>query len=65
MIFYDEENDIYYIDFEIIKVNISDVVICDEQNKVVYEEDVFDLFVNIIYELDMKVYKVGKYWIEF
>ncbi|NRB51769.1 MAG: hypothetical protein HRU41_29120 [Saprospiraceae bacterium] len=63
-IFHDDENDIYYIDFETIKVNISDVVIRDESNKIIYEEDVFDLPVNTIYELDMKAYKAGKYRIE-
>lgn len=63
-IFHDAENNFYYIDFEMIKVNISDVVIRDEKNKVIFEEDVFDLPVNTIYELDMNAFKAGKYRIE-
>ncbi len=63
-IFHDEENNFYYIDFETFKVNISDIVIKDEANKVVFEEDVFDLPVNTIYELDMNNFKAGKYGIE-
>ncbi len=63
-IFHDEENNFYYIDFETFKVNISDIVIKDEANKVVFEEDVFDLPVNTIYELDMNNFKAGKYRIE-
>lgn len=63
-IFHDEENNFYYIDFETFKVNISDIVIKDEANKVVFEEDVFDLPVNTIYELDMNNFKAGKYCIE-
>lgn len=63
-IFHDEENNFYYIDFETFKVNISDIVIKDEANKIVFEEDVFDLPVNTIYELDMNNFKAGKYRIE-
>ena len=63
-IFHDEENNFYYIDFETFKVNISDIVIKDEANKVVFEEDVFDLPVNTIYELDMNNFEAGKYRIE-
>ena len=63
-IFHDAETNLYYIDFETIKVNISDVVIRDEENKVIFEDDVFDLPVNTIYELDMNAFKAGKYRIE-
>lgn len=63
-IFHDTETNLYYIDFEMIKVNISDVVIRDEENKVIFEEDVFDLPVNTIYELDMNAFEAGKYRIE-
>lgn len=63
-IFHDEENNFYYIDFETFKVNISDIVIKDQANKIVFEEDVFDLPVNTIYELDMNNFKAGKYRIE-
>lgn len=63
-IFHDSETNLYYIDFEMIKVNISDVVIRDEKNQVIFEDDVFDLPVNTIYELDMNAFQAGKYRVE-
>ncbi|MEZ5043782.1 MAG: hypothetical protein R2828_28045 [Saprospiraceae bacterium] len=63
-IFRDEENELYYIDFEAIKVNISNVVVKDEQQNILFQDDVFDLPVNTIYELDLSAFQAGKYRIE-
>lgn len=63
-IFRDEENELYYIDFEAIKVNISNVVVKDEQQNILFQDDVFDLPVNTIYELDLSTFQAGKYRIE-
>ena len=63
-IFADEENKIYYIDFENLSVNLSDIILKDNRGKVLIKEDVFDLPVNSIYELDLGKYAKGKYLIE-
>lgn len=63
-IYNDEENNIYYIDFETIAFNLSEVVVLDEQDQVVFQEEVFDLPVNTIYELDFKPFGTGKFKIE-
>lgn len=63
-IYNDEENNVYFIDFEKINFNLSEIVVLDAANKVVFKEDVFDLPVNTIYELDFKPYQKGNYKIE-
>ena len=60
----DEENHVYYIDFESLKINLSDIVVKNEDGKVVLKEDVFDLPVNTIYEIDYSDFKSGKYELE-
>ncbi len=60
----DEENQLYYIDFESLSVNISDVLVKDASGKVLIQEKVFDLPVNTIYELDFSAYAPGNYTIE-
>ncbi len=60
----DEENKLYYIDFELLSVNVSDIVVKDSSGKVLIQEKVFDLPVNTIYELDFSAYAPGNYMIE-
>jgi hypothetical protein len=60
----DEENQIYYIDFEKITFNLNEIVVFDDQQNVVFKEEVFDLPVNTIYELDLKPYGKGEFFIE-
>ncbi|HMQ64315.1 MAG TPA: hypothetical protein PKE06_26770 [Flavilitoribacter sp.] len=63
-IYADETNRVYYIDFESLRVNISDVILKNAAGDVVFKEKVFDLPVNTIYELDLSKYRAGKYEIE-
>ncbi|MEL6863814.1 MAG: hypothetical protein AAFP19_05310 [Bacteroidota bacterium] len=60
----DEENQVYYIDFETINVNLSDIIVRDAQGEILMKEDVLDLPVNTIYEIDFSPYGIGQYTIE-
>ncbi len=60
----DEENKLYYIDFENLKVNLSDIVVKNANGEVLLKDNVFDLPVNTIYELDFSAYRPGIYEIE-
>ncbi|MCB0618582.1 MAG: hypothetical protein KDC43_24810 [Saprospiraceae bacterium] len=62
--FVDEENQIYYIDFETISVNLSDVILKSASGDVLMRENVLDLPVNTIYEIDLSKYGPGAYEIE-
>jgi len=62
--FMDEENEVYYIDFETISVNLNDIAVRDKSGEVVFREDVWNLPVNTIYELDFSQYKPGEYVVE-
>lgn len=63
-IYTDQENKTIYIDFEHISVNLSDIVVKDEQGQVVMKDEVFELPVNTIYEVDYQNYTPGRYEIE-
>lgn len=63
-VYADEENKLFYIDFEKLKVNLSDIVVKNETGEVLLKENVFNLPVNTIYELDFSRYKPGAYEIE-
>jgi len=63
-IYNDDENNIYYIDFEKITFNLSEIVVLNEKNEEVFKEDVLDLPVNSIYELDFKPFGAGQFKIE-
>lgn len=63
-IYNDEENNIYYIDFEKINFNLSEIVVLDEEGNEVFSEEVLDLPVNSIYELDFKPFGSGQFKIE-
>ncbi|MEL6925604.1 MAG: hypothetical protein AAFO94_16285 [Bacteroidota bacterium] len=60
----DEDNRLYYVDFENIKFNLSDVVVKNADGEVLMRDDVLDLPVNTIYEIDLNNYDSGKYSIE-
>ena len=61
----DLDNKLFLIDFESLSQNIVEIVLRNKTtNQVVYREDVFDLPVNVIYELDYKNYLKGSYTIE-
>ena len=60
----DEENKVYYIDFESLKINLSDIIVKDQSGRVILKDDVFELPVNTIYELDFSQYGSGTYNIE-
>lgn len=62
--FADEESNVFYIDFETLKVNLSEVVVNNQNGEVVLKEDVFDLPVNTIYELDCSSLASGTYEVE-
>ena len=63
-IFADDENKIYYVDFESLNITLSDIVVKNESGSVVLKDDVFDLPVDTIYEIDLSDKKKGTYKIE-
>ncbi|MEN0003967.1 MAG: DUF3244 domain-containing protein [Bacteroidota bacterium] len=63
-VYADEDNQLFYIDFQNLTINISDVVVKDDAGKVILKDDVFDLPVDTIYEIDLSDQHSGKYQIE-
>jgi len=62
--FLDEENKLCFIDFETLKVNLSDIIVKNQNGEVVYEDEVFDLPVNTIYEIDFSKLGTGEFDVE-
>ena len=62
--FYDEENKIYYIDFETISMNLTKVKMVSKEGKALISDNVADLPVNTIYELDCSQLSKGNYTVE-
>lgn len=60
----DEENQLYFIDFEKLNVNLSTVIVSNEKGEVLIKDDVLDLPVNTIYEIDFSNFGTGNYQIE-
>ena len=61
----DNENQMLYIDFEKIDVNLSSVSVKDANSKMVFkDENLWQLPVNTIYELDFSNKPKGQYTIE-
>ncbi len=58
------EGNVYYIDFEDVRMNLSEIVIKNDQGKVLLKDDVFDLPVNTIYELDLSQFGKGVFEVE-
>ncbi|MCH2082506.1 MAG: DUF3244 domain-containing protein [Saprospiraceae bacterium] len=63
-IFADDENKIYYVDFESLNITLSDIVVKNASGSVILKDDVFDLPVDTIYEIDLSDQKKGTYKIE-
>jgi hypothetical protein len=64
-IYSDKENNMIYVDFEKINVNLSGLVVRDNDNKVLFKDDmVWQLPVNTIYEVDLSKYPKGEYTLE-
>lgn len=62
--FHDSESQVYYIDFESIPVNLSHIKVYDKNHTVVFQDDLWDVPVNAIYELSVKNLKSGIYSVE-
>lgn len=62
--FKDDANNIFFIDFETIDVNLSEVVVKDIEGNVLITDAVSDLPVNTIYELDCSNFRDGEYVVE-
>lgn len=62
--FTDDESKVAYIDFETLKMNLSEIVVKNEAGETVVREDVFDLPVNTIFEIDFSQYNQGEYEVE-
>ena len=63
-VYVDDENDVYYIDFEKFAVNFREVVVLNDRREVVLQDEVFDLPVDAIYEIDFSTLPDGQYTIE-
>ncbi len=62
--FKDDSNNIFFIDFETIDVNLNEIVVKDEEGNVLITDAVSNLPVNTIYELDCSNFGNGKYVVE-
>lgn len=60
----DDENKVYYIDFEKIDFNLSEILVMNDNGEVLFQDDVLDLPVDTIYELDLSEYATGNYHVE-
>ena len=63
-IYADQESSTYFIDFEQLAVNVNKISVKNTSGQVLWQEDVFDLPVNSIYELDFSNFSAGHYVIE-
>lgn len=60
----DDDNRTFYVDFEKINVNLSDVVIKKRDGEILFKDDIANLPVNAIYELNFDEYGTGDYIVE-
>ncbi len=60
----DRDNQLLFIDFAQLSVNLENVVVRNQAGKVLFEEEVTGLPVDAIYELDLSVYTPGAYRVE-
>lgn len=63
-LFADEENQLYYVDFATLSVNLNDIIVTRQDGEVVLRDDLFNLPVDTIYEIDFSQYGEGSYTIE-
>lgn len=62
--FEDVSNQVIYIDFETVNVNLSDIKVKNAAGEIVLKDELWSLPVNTIYELDYSTYEPGDYEIE-
>ncbi len=62
--FMDEERNVYFIDFETINVNLSDLVVKNMEGKIIMKDELWKLPVDTIYELDFSHFGSGTYDVE-
>jgi len=62
--FHDAEHNTFYIDFETVDVNLSDLKVINEEGEVVLQENLQTLPVNTIFELSLEGYPLGQYRVE-
>lgn len=62
--FEDTDNHVIYIDFENVKVILSDIKVKDNKGEIVLKDELWSLPVNTIYELDYSSFTPGDYEIE-
>ena len=60
----DDDERTFYVDFEKINVNLSNVFIKNEVGRIVFKDDLEGLPVNAIYELSFEELGVGDYTVE-
>ena len=58
-IYADQESSTYFIDFEQLAVNVNKIMVKNTDGQVLWQEDVFDLPVNSIYELDFSSFNAA------
>jgi len=56
----DEDNRVFYVDFENVQVNLSDVIVKNELGEIMIKDNVLDLPVDTIYEIDLNNYQTRK-----
>ncbi len=57
----DEENKKYYIDFEKLHIYLDKIEVLDENEKVVFTDNLWNLPADALYELDCSQFTEGKY----
>ena len=62
--FHDEDTHTYFIDFQTISLNLSEIVVKNEMGEIVIREDVIDLPVNSIFEINCSQFEKGEYTVE-
>ena len=60
----DEETSTYFIDFETINLNLSEIIVMDQTGDIVLRDDVSELPVNSIYEINCADFSKGEYQVE-
>jgi hypothetical protein len=54
----------FFLDLEKLSVNLNDIVVKNEKNEVLFQDKLWNLPVNSIYELDLTTYDKGTYDVE-
>lgn len=60
----EDGSNLFYIDFEKINVNLNKVLVKSANGSVVFQEEVWDLPVDSIYEIDLSALPKGNYTVE-